>query len=383
VANRFFVTGLGGNNNWGQTGAGSNWSLTSGGAGGQTVPTASDDVFFDGNSPNCTVDTSARVAKSLIFTGYTNTITMSQQITVSGSITLVSAMTIAGAGALLANAAATLTSNGKTWPNDLSLTGSVTYTFADNWTVTGLTTLGSGAQTMTMTSNQITCNGGLTTGVTSGSLSGTCLIVVGGGTVTGNTGRINNSLTFNSAGTITFASGSSLTFGTGTYTYTAGTFSFAGGHTLFLPAAGTMNLDGVTWKDVTITNAGGTVTVTFSSKLVNSGLLTIGTGAGITTLTGQSIETAGGLRQAQSTGTIGGTTVIKITGAGTLDAPSLTTGYMGNMIELAAGSAAVVITSTFRCDFGNVLNSGSTNITSTAGAWDSAGISSSYYVSAL
>ena len=55
MALRYFVNG-GLNNNWGQTGAQSNWSLTSGGAGGQTVPTAADDVIFDASSPNCNLD---------------------------------------------------------------------------------------------------------------------------------------------------------------------------------------------------------------------------------------------------------------------------------------------------------------------------------------
>src|SRR3990167_103117 len=144
MANRYFVSG-GVDNNWSTTG---NWSLTSGGAGGEAVPTASDDVFLDAVSPNCTVNASARVAKTLDFTGYVNTITMSQQITVSGSITLVSAMTISGSGALIVSATSTLTSNGKTWPNSLNLSGGSTYTLADNWDVDGLLAVGGSSMTI-------------------------------------------------------------------------------------------------------------------------------------------------------------------------------------------------------------------------------------------
>lgn len=70
MAARFFVNG-GVDNNWGST---SNWSTTSGGAGGSSVPTTADDVTFDASSPNCTVNASNRVCKTINFTNYTNTI---------------------------------------------------------------------------------------------------------------------------------------------------------------------------------------------------------------------------------------------------------------------------------------------------------------------
>ena len=139
AADRYFVTNGSCNGNWTDTDC---WSTTSGGAGGSSAATSADAVFFDANSPSCTADTSARTAGSLNFTGYTNTLTMNQQITVSGSVTLVAAMTIAGSSALLVSATATLTSNGKTWPNALTLSATATYTLADNWTVGGLLSFG-------------------------------------------------------------------------------------------------------------------------------------------------------------------------------------------------------------------------------------------------
>ena len=56
-------------------------------------------------------------------------------MTVAGSVTLVSAMTITGTAQLTVNTTSTLTSNGKTFPNILRLSGVVTYTLADSWTV--------------------------------------------------------------------------------------------------------------------------------------------------------------------------------------------------------------------------------------------------------
>lgn len=127
MANRYFVNGLS-NNNWGNT---ANWSLTSNGTTGVSVPSVSDDVFFDSFSPNCIIDTSSRVCKSLNFTGYTRTITFSQQLTVSGDITLSPNMTILGSSNLIINANSTITTNGKMIGCPLSTSGQITLTLND------------------------------------------------------------------------------------------------------------------------------------------------------------------------------------------------------------------------------------------------------------
>lgn len=106
------------------------------------VPINTDDAIFQLGSGNCVVDVAA-VCETLNFTGYAGTITMTNGITVGagltgGSITLSSNMTIAGTGGLASNNTSTLTSNGKTWPNSLTLSGaSKTFTLADAWTVGG------------------------------------------------------------------------------------------------------------------------------------------------------------------------------------------------------------------------------------------------------
>lgn len=58
---------VGGNANWDAT-AGTKWATTSGGAGGQTVPTSSDDVYFDANSGNVTVTFTSTTVRCLNFT---------------------------------------------------------------------------------------------------------------------------------------------------------------------------------------------------------------------------------------------------------------------------------------------------------------------------
>jgi hypothetical protein len=112
MANRYWV---GGTANWDGT-AGTKWALTSGGTGGQAAPTAADDVFFDANSTGTVTITTGAVAKSINCTGATSSLTLtgSTNITVSGSVTLVSAMGYSYTGRLTFNASATITTAGKT-----------------------------------------------------------------------------------------------------------------------------------------------------------------------------------------------------------------------------------------------------------------------------
>jgi hypothetical protein len=73
AANRYWVGVLPGN--WSST---LNWSAGSGGAGGVSVPTAADNVFFDGglgtDIGNCTVDVPVGITSITVTAGYTGTI---------------------------------------------------------------------------------------------------------------------------------------------------------------------------------------------------------------------------------------------------------------------------------------------------------------------
>lgn len=184
----------------------SNWSVAANWS-QNAVPTASDGhvTKFDATSPNCTVNTSSRVCQALDFTGYTNTITMSQQITVSGPITLGASMVISGSGALLATTTATHTSAGKAWPNAMSINGAAqTHTFADDWTISGLATLGLTTQTVTMNGSTITFAGGIRHSGNTCIITGTTVFNVTGGTLDAptpvTTGRIANPIKL--AGTV-------------------------------------------------------------------------------------------------------------------------------------------------------------------------------------
>ena len=153
--------------NWGTA---TNWSLTDGGGATGAVPTAADDAVFTNNSGNCTVNATGRVCLTLNFATYTNTITMTNQISVAGNVTLGAGMGIAGAGRLvLTTNNLTLTSNGKTWPNELATGGSaiITITLADDWVIGGTLNLGSTntsgvAQKNTFNGFTLSIGGGLT-----------------------------------------------------------------------------------------------------------------------------------------------------------------------------------------------------------------------------
>ena len=87
MADRYWV---GGTAAWDST-AGSKWALTSGGAGGQAVPTTADTVFFDAASGANTVTIGAGVAtcSTLTMTGFTGTIAFgTNSITCAGTGTV-------------------------------------------------------------------------------------------------------------------------------------------------------------------------------------------------------------------------------------------------------------------------------------------------------
>ena len=112
--------------------AGSKWASTSGGAGGQAVPTTADDVFFDANSLGIvTVASGNTGAKSINCTGFTGTITGSAAITVAGSITLSAAQTYTHTGTVTITGTGTLITAGKGF-SGLTITGSgITVTLGD------------------------------------------------------------------------------------------------------------------------------------------------------------------------------------------------------------------------------------------------------------
>ena len=135
------------NANWG---TGGNWLEGA-------IPTNVDDCIFDATSSGCTVNITTAACRSINFTAYTRTITMTNNIAIGANggsnagVTLGTSMGITGTGALnILTANSTLTSNGRIWPNTLNIgsnaANSNTWcTIADVWNQYGDIGLTSGA----------------------------------------------------------------------------------------------------------------------------------------------------------------------------------------------------------------------------------------------
>ena len=275
--------------NWGTAG---DWSATpfSSGYTAGTVPTAANDVIFEPASANCIVNASARVCKSINFTGYTNVLTMTFSITVSGNLTFIATQSsrIAGAGVLTVNAASTITSNGGTWPNGLTFTGIITVTLADNLTVTGTTT--TQTNTVTFNSNTFNIQGNLTANAAT---AGTTAFIINGSgtTIWSGANRIGNNLTINKTGNVTITGtvyfGNSKTL---TYTAVTGTFTTTGSilriPSTNAPVGAPINLDlnaaGTGWNDFYVDNTVNNPTYVnlLSNASFNNYFSSVATGSG-------------------------------------------------------------------------------------------------------
>jgi hypothetical protein len=194
MADRYWV---GGTANWDGT-AGTKWAATSGGAGGQSVPTSADDVFFTNLSTGTvTLAAGNTGAKSINCTGFAGTITGTAAISVAGSVTLSAAMTYTHTGTMTFTGTATLITAGKTF-SGVTVDGSgITVTLGD--------ALNTGGRALTVTQGTFaTANYNVTPGDFNSTGSLTRDIQLGSSTVT-------------TAGGAPFnITGSGLTFNAGT-----------------------------------------------------------------------------------------------------------------------------------------------------------------------
>lgn len=286
--------------NWGTAG---DWSTTASPTyTGGSVPTAADDVIFEAASANCIVNTSNRVCKSITFAAYTNTITMSFNITVSGAITFGASMLVLGSGSIGSIVTSTITPNGFAWPNTFTLGGtSQTYTLASNMTLNGQLTC-SGTTALTINSNTLICNNGA---FFQTATSGTTTIEIKGGNFSG---TCNNTLNLNSTGTITL--NGSIGRSSGTLTYVAGTINNSGNHSLSY-TGGSINVgNNIIWGSITM----GSGTITLVNNLHTSGsLVTVNGGI----WNGAYTIYCTGITQNNTTNNMYGTATVELTGTGT------------------------------------------------------------------
>ena len=266
MAARYWIGG-GTNSNWNASPT-TNWSATSGGVVRVAAPTSADDVTFDGAGANGnTASIISATITCLSFTvtsGYTNTITHNAVLTVAGNVTLNTSYTIAGSSSMTISAASTITSGGKTWPNAITFSGSNTKTLVGDFIVTGTFTQ-SGTCVINKTTTETFTVGGLTLQTTS--CSGTAKIIIKGGTIAASSSfPISNDIDLD--GNITISAATFRVNG-GTITYVSGTITTTGS-TLSLVNGITLNTNGMTWSDISLTGD-----LTLNSLLTVSGTLSI------------------------------------------------------------------------------------------------------------
>ena len=202
MADRYWV---GGTASWDAT-VGTKWATTSGGAGGASVPTSADDVFFSALSTGtCTIATGNTGAKSINCTGFTGTITGTATISVAGSITLFISQTYTHTGRVTITGTGTLTTAGKTF-SPFTVDGSgITVTLGDALSI------GQGDLIITQgTFTTSASNYSITAGRLQSDNSNIRTITLNASTVTLSQGSI--------SATVGFATSTNLTFNAGTST---------------------------------------------------------------------------------------------------------------------------------------------------------------------
>ena len=278
MANRFWV---GGTASWDGT-AGTKWATTSGGAGGASVPTSADDVFFDANSGAVTVTVSSSVCASLDFTGFTGTFAGSAGISIYGSLTAVAGMTWTYTGDLnffASSGSLTITTAGKTVGNLFFgvVTTTATWTLGSALTSSGAVTVTRG----TFTTN----NYNVTATALSSNNSNTRTINLG-------------------SSTVTLSSASAVSFGTNTnLTFNAGTSTISCSATSTTIAGGAVSTTGVTFYNVSLTSTSASTHNIQSINTFNNLTVTAPSSAGVTQVTFDSRQTINGTLS--TTGTAG------------------------------------------------------------------------------
>jgi hypothetical protein len=117
----------------GNFGSASNWTL------GVVPSNNGDTIIFTSSSPTCSV-VAVGTCSIIDFSSYTRTITFTQNINTFGNVILGLNMKTAGANGIIINATASLTSNGYSFSQPLTLNNPVTYTLIDNWNQNALLT---------------------------------------------------------------------------------------------------------------------------------------------------------------------------------------------------------------------------------------------------
>ena len=245
---------VGGTGTWNVSNT-TNWSDASGGAGGQSVPTSDDDVFFNALSGGGTVTVSGtRTCGSITFTGFTGTVAgaLTPIIDFHGNVALQAGISVSAINfRKFGTSAATFLSNGNS-VNSLAVdTSTGSLALSDAMVSVSSITLTQG----TFTTN----NYNVTATQLSSSNSNTRTINLGSSTVT-----------LTAATVISFTNSANLTFNAGTSSI------------IISASSNTIESGGRTFYDVTFTNTSASTRQLVGNATFNNLTLAGRTSAGIT-----------------------------------------------------------------------------------------------------
>ena len=221
-------------------------------------PGSSDSVSLGTGSNPCTISSPVSI-KSLNCATYAGTFTINAALTIgsNGIINPGAAMTFAGSStatlALSASTTTTITGTARAWGYSLVISAatsaSITIAGSSNFIISGdLSFTGSAAVVFNTTTVQnLELKGAFYPG--SGGTNGTATILLSGTTTWNGGGAVKNNLTINTAGSVTLGN---VAFNTGTFTYTAGTFSHTG--TITITGSITWNLSSSIQFDTILIN---------------------------------------------------------------------------------------------------------------------------------
>jgi len=310
---------------WGDTGVDSGWyTATNGGGSQHDPPTATNNVYFDAGSPNCTVDAAA-YAKTLTTTGFNGTIAIGAYyiILYNGTSTL--------------SATTTITSNAGECGIFIGNTGGTVTLNANGATLTSCNIVEVGVDSLFVLSSDAT----IRNFYHYGSLD------LGGNTFT--------------CGTV--IPGNSFFIGSGVLNCSS--FSIAAGRTVTATAtincSGNFSGGGVDYSSLTAVNLTGTGLLSGVNTFSNLGVGASGviTGTEAQTVTNDLTVTAG----ATMTGFTGPITMTGADGTGTITTNGVT---LASPITINAPGATVTP--------GSDLNIGSNTLTLTAGTFDTSAV---------
>lgn len=332
MALRYWVTG--GTGNWNST---TNWSASSGGGPGASVPTIADDAIFDGLSGSGTATITANATcLTLNVSAFTGTLNMANTLTIGTSFTYGTSVTVTGSGNITKSGnGGTWTSNGGTWPNSVTLPlgGGFNTTFADDWIINGSLN-GQAAQINLIGSGGVRT---ITVGTNLSSPAGfTCTNIAFVLNGTGNISGIftNPSITINTSGTITQSA--TMTFNTVNFTYTSGSFN-TGTQVLIIGGATSTfnNVSSISFGNISFGSTGGQ-NILLNSDLNISGNLSVSSVAG--TINGLYNVYVNGNLTLSSVGIVG-TSTIELTGSTNC---SISAGILQNNLTINKTSGTTI-----------------------------------------